>query len=250
MNSPARASLQRKLAAIGSGATSGPHAGPMPETGDVASEYQLLLAALGVDLRRLSEIQSIERKVDAKREMIGRYRPWLDGALTSPHPAQDEIVATMLIWSIDIADWSLALDLARHVIEHGLQLPERYKRNPATLIAEQAAEAGLQIPPVVDYDTLIMVDALTASKDMHDQVRAKLKKAIGIALHALSEKFDPEAENAAAGGKPALIEAAITSLKDALHLDQKVGVKKLIEGLEREQRKLAEKNEPVEQKAD
>lgn len=240
MNSPARSSMQRKLAAMASTATGAARAAPMPETGPVATEYQLLLASLGVDLRALSDIQSIERKIEAKREMIERYRPWVEGALTADTAAQDEIVATMLIWSVDVAEWSLAVPLAKYVFDHGIQLPERYKRQPATLIAEEVAEAGLTTPPTVDYDTLISIDALTASHDMHDQVRAKLKKAIGLALHAMAGNFDPEAENAPAGGKAALIGAALSALQRAMALDPKVGVKKLIESLEREQRKSAE----------
>jgi hypothetical protein len=39
---------------------------PMPTTGPVASEYALLLAALGQDLATLRTIQSVERKIVAK----------------------------------------------------------------------------------------------------------------------------------------------------------------------------------------
>ncbi len=240
MISPAQASYQRKLAAISAGGGSGPGAPAMPSDGPVASEYQLMLAALGVDLRALSNIQSIERKIEAKRGMIARYLPWVQGALQSETAAQDEIVTTMLIWALDLADWVLALELAEHVLTGMLALPERYKRTPATLVAEEVAEAGLLIPPSADYETLLAVHALTAPFDMHDQVRAKLAKAIGTALVVQAASFDPEAETASAGGKPALLDAALEWLTKALALDGKVGVKKMIETLERERKKLAE----------
>jgi len=73
--------------------------------------------------------------------MIDTYRPWIEGALAAEKPAQDEIVGTMLVWAIDIGEWPLALDIARHVLAHGLALPERYRRTPGTLIAEEVAEA-------------------------------------------------------------------------------------------------------------
>jgi hypothetical protein len=52
----------------------------MPTSGAVGQEYALLRAALGEDLRRLSQIQSVERKIAAKRGMIARYRDWITGA--------------------------------------------------------------------------------------------------------------------------------------------------------------------------
>lgn len=241
MPSPARASFERKTAQLArAGSASPSHAAPAMAEGDpAASEYALLLAALGNDLRELQNIQSVERKIEAKRLRIGRYLPWVEGALAAETPVQDEIVSTMLVWSIDVADWPLAVRLAWHVLAHGLELPERYRRTPATLVAEEVAEAGLGADPAVDLETLQQVYALTVQLDMHDQVRAKLHKAIGLSLQTRADTFDPEAESAPAGGKPALIEAAIGHFRAALKYDAKCGVKKLIETLEREQKKLA-----------
>lgn len=239
MLSPAKASFQRKLAARLAGAATPSGPAPMPETGAIATEYQQLLAALGQDLRELQGLQSVERKIEAKRAMIAKYRPWIEGALAGDAGAQDEIVVTMLIWSIDIGSWGPARVLAGYVLRHGLALPERYQRKPATLIAEEFAEAGLVNPPTVDLDTLEDIARLTADHDMHDQVRAKLAKAIGLGFKARADAFDPEAESAPAGGKGALIDAALFHLNRALELNSAVGVKKLIEGLERERRNLA-----------
>ena len=69
MNSPARISMQRKLAALASG-EAGSTVPAMPTDGPVASEYQLLLAALSADFTTLSNTESVERKVEAKRAMI------------------------------------------------------------------------------------------------------------------------------------------------------------------------------------
>lgn len=239
MTSPARRHMQQVLARKAAG-TTGTGPAPMPTSGAVGQEYALLRAALGEDLRRLSQIQSVERKIAAKRGMIARYRDWITGALAAERPAQDDIVTHMMVWAIDIADWPLALDLARHVIAHRLALPERYKRTPATLIAEEVAEAGLAPVATVDLTTLQVVDDLTEDEDMPDEVRAKLRKAIGLAFKARAEAFDPEAESAPAGAHPALIAAALDHLRRALELDSGCGVKKLIEGLEREAKKLRE----------
>lgn len=244
--SPALAHRQRVLASLAAGATAASPGGApaMPSTGPIGSEYQLLLAALGIDLNELRNLESVDRKVAAKRSMIDRYRPWVEGALASEEAAQDDIVTTMLVWAIDVADWPFALAIAAHVLQHRLALPERYVRKPATLIAEEFAEAGLKAPPLVDLETLQKVAALVADADMHDQVRAKLEKALGLAFAARAEAFDPEAESAVAGGKRALIEAALAHLQTALGLNKAVGVKKLIEGLTRDLGKLAAPTDP------
>lgn len=238
--SPAKASFQRKLAALASGAASREGAAaPMPTEGPVASEYQQLLAALQIDMNRLRQIQSTDKKIEAKRGMIGQYLSWLEGALAAEQPAQDEIVGNMLIWSLDIADWDLAFRISEHFLTHGLALPERYKRQPATLIAEQVAEAGLAPAPAIDLVTLQKFDALLQGRDMFDQVEAKLFKALGLAFQRVADAFDPTADNAVAGGKSALLKNARDCFQSALTLDKGAGVKKLIEALDRELKKAA-----------
>lgn len=240
MTCPFRAHMERVSAAsAGTGAIAAAGGLPSAEHGPGASEYRLMLAALGNDLRQLHNIQSLERKIDAKRGMIDRYRDWIAGALAAETPAQDEIVTTMLVWAIDLAEWPLALDLARHALAHGLALPERYRRTPGTLIAEEVAEAGLLQAPTVDLATLQQVDAMTELADMPDEVRAKLKKAMGLAFKARVDAFDPDTDSDVAGGKGALIGAARAHLERALALDSRCGVKKLIEGLNRDAKKLA-----------
>lgn len=237
MLSPAKASFQRKLAALSGRAATATGAAAMPTEGPVASEYQQLLAALQIDMNRLRQIQSTDRKIEAKRAMIGQYRAWIEGALAAEKPAQDEIVGNMLVWAMDIADWELALALASHVLAHDLALPERYKRQPATLVAEEVAEAGLATTPAIDRATLQKFDALLVDADMHDQVRAKFFKALGLAFQRDAAAFDPSADTAVAGGKSALLQAARDCFQSALTFDKGAGVKKLIEALDRELKK-------------
>lgn len=237
MFSPALRNRQRILAEMASGAAPASGGAAMPTEGPVASEYKLLLAALQIDMNALRQIQSTDKKIEAKRGMIGKYLPWVEGALAAEVPAQDEIVGNMLVWSLDIADWDLAYRLSEHFLRHGLALPERYKRQPATLIAEQVAEAGLAPVPAIDLVTLQLFDELVREKDMHDQVGAKLYKALGLAFQRAADAFDPTADNAVAGGKSALLQNARDCFQSALTLDKGAGVKKLIEALDRELKK-------------
>lgn len=209
----------------------------MPETGEVASEYRALYAVLQDNLRSLSDIQSIEGRNPIKREMAETFRAWVDGALAAGRydgtAAQDEIVAQMMIWAIDYRDFERALDIGEHVLRFGIKLPERYLRTPACLLAEDIAIAVLAEPQLATLEQLVRLDSLTGGYDMCDQARAKLLKAMGRAFAKAAEEFDPEADSAPAGGKPALLHAALDAYKRALQLNKTIGVKKDIERLER-----------------
>lgn len=242
----ARAHRERMNAMLlaGSALTAAAASAPaMSENDPAASEYQQLLASLHNDLRALHDLQSVQAKIEAKRTMIAAYLPWVEGALAAGEDGravQDEIVATMLVWALDIQDWDRALIIGSHVLEHGLSLPERYKRTPACLVVEEIADAAKADPAAVPLEILLRTQGGAEGRDMPDQVRAKLLRAIGLAWAAMADTFDPASETAFAGGKPALIDAALTALVEARRLDAKVGVAKKIEELTRTQRKLAE----------
>lgn len=239
MSSLARRHRERALAAQAGDAAEAAMVGQavaMPETGEVASEYRALYAVMQDNLRSLSDIQSIEGRNPVKMEMAETFRAWVDGALAAGAEgtaAQDEIVAQMMIWAIDYRDFDRALDIGEHVLRYGITLPERYLRTPACLLAEEIATAVLAEPQLATLQQIVRLADLTSGFDMPDQARAKLFKAVGRAFAKAADDFDPEADTAAAGGKPALINAALEALRRALQLNKSIGVKKDIERLER-----------------
>lgn len=229
-------------------------AGPVAaRTGAAASEYALQRARLGVDLRRLKEIQSIERKIELKRELLPAYADWVAGVLAADTGAEDDILTHYMIWSIDIGAYDAALPLAAYVIRHHLTLPERFDRTAPTLICEEIAEAALkrlgQAPTQEDdpdlamtgalLSTLRAVEAMVEHEDIFDQVRAKLEKAIGLALLRRADATAPDADGPA-GARRGAQETGLRHLKRALELDDGAGVKKRIEQVERELRKTAD----------
>ncbi|WP_446655229.1 phage terminase small subunit [Blastomonas sp.] len=239
MTSLARRHRERALAAKAGLAETSAIVGQavaMPETGEVASEYRALYAVLQDNLRSLSDIQSIDGRNPVKREMAETFRAWVDGALAAGadgNAAQDEIVAQMMVWAIDYRDFERALDIGEHVLRFGIKLPERYLRTPACLLAEDIATAVLADPELATLEQIVRLARLTGGYDMPDQARAKLLKAMGRAFAKAAEEFDPEADSAPAGGKPALLHAALDAYKRALQLNKAIGVKKDIERLER-----------------
>lgn len=250
MISPALRHRQAKLAALAAGTAMASAALPeIDDSNPAAGEYRQLLASLHNDLRALHDIQSVDGKIARKRAMITAYHPWVVGALAAgvetdagPGTAvQDEIVATMLVWTLDLFDWSNALAIAGHMLRHGVTLPQpRYKRDVATFLVDRVADTAKTDPGAVSLDLAREVLELTAGRDMPDQARAKLHRAIGLRLMDEAAAFDPAAENAAAGGKAALVDAALAALTEAVRLDQNVGVKKQVEQLTRDAKKLFE----------
>ncbi|MDT3735569.1 MAG: phage terminase small subunit [Denitratisoma sp.] len=218
MDSPARRHFQRVSAA-------NRQAAETPATRSDATAYELMLLKLAEDKRRLSDIQSLERRAEIKRELLPEYAPWVQGALEGGHGVQDDVLMTVMVWSIDTGDLEQALRIGAYALAHQLAMPDQYKRGTACLIAEELADHALRLKDGIDEATtasLIAADGITAGQDMPDEVRAKLLKAIGLGLDLR-------------GDKP----AALDHLKRALALHDKVGVKKDIERLEREIKNLA-----------
>lgn len=188
------------------------------------SAYDLMLAALIEDRRRLKEIQSIERKATVKRELLPAYADWVAGALAGGRGAQDDVLMTVMVWRLDTGDWNGALDIAAYALQHGLVMPDQYQRTTACVVAEELADQALTAlgsEQAVDVPALQRGLDLTAEHDMPDEVRAKLTKAVGLALR---------------DSQPAV---ALEHLRRAVALHERVGAKKDIERLERELRNAA-----------
>ncbi len=212
--SPAEANRQRILAAKSQGEKA-------PQTQN-ATAYELKLMELAEDRRGLKTIQSTEAKIEKKRELLPKYADWTKGVLEGAQGVQDEVLMTMLVWNIDIGDYTQALLIAQYAIQHELELPDQFSRTLACLVAEEIADAQIKLnteSKPVDVDALIECATITEGKDMPDQVRAKLHKAIGYGLTGIDD------------------ETALTHLKRAFELHDKSGVKKDIEKLERELKK-------------
>lgn len=216
MTSPARRNRERKLAALQGAAN--------PQFDQMrANAYELQLMQLAEHRRTLKGIQSIERKIDAKRPMLAVYQPWIDGVLAADRGGQDDVLVTVMLWHLDTGDLEGALPMASYVIRHGLSTPDRYERTAATMIAEEVADTAIKQQEAGAGPSLPLLNrylALLADCDIFDQVRAKLHKAVGRAC--LSD---------------GLKQQAAEHYRRAIELHDKVGIKKELEVLERELKK-------------
>lgn len=225
MTSPARKHFQQAMAAASAAVASIDE----PQTSDA---YQLIKAALLEDRRRLYDIQSIERKIEAKRGMLPTYEPYIAGVLEAGIGANDDVLMTVMVWYLDIGDIAKALPIAEYALKHNLKSAEQYQRSTQAILVEETADTLLRagIKPAwkegdiqnplsdehrVQLEYLHVIESLTKDHDMHDQVRAKLYKAIGY-LFALQRNYP----------------GSLAMLNRALELDKNCGVKKDIERLQ------------------
>lgn len=228
--SPARAHLQAKLAAIANEQAS---EGGTPQ----GTAYQLMLGQLAAHRRALKDIQSVERKIEAKRTFILDYDIWVNAALAADSGAQDQVLTTVLIWAIDIGSYARALQIAEYAVRHKLDLPDQYERDLGTALIDEFAQAALSNKLSGDdaLEILMAVRALTDPLDAPDQARAKLYKALGYALIGKVNSNDVDLEKA----DQEKVKQAQPILERALSLFDGVGVKKDIERIDRHLKKKA-----------
>jgi hypothetical protein len=153
--------------------------------------------------------------------------------------AQDEILIQNMIWAIDYRDFDYALDLGEHAVKHRLVMPERFNRTVACFLAEEIATISLDHMDAVSHEQLFRVGSLVDGFDMPDPAKAKLCKAFSRSFSRKADAFDPAADNAPAGGKASYLEAALEAAKRGFTLDRNIGVKKDIERLTGQLKKLA-----------
>ncbi|MGQ7242833.1 phage terminase small subunit [Salinicola sp. V024] len=194
-------------------------AGQAPMHGEA---FELMQAQLFEDYRRLKSIQSVERKIEVKREILPNYVEYVDGVLEAGQGAQDEVLMRVMLWRIDIGDIEGALSIARYAIQHDLDPGEQFQRSTAAILVEESADQALALAEDDDslLDALREIDTLTDGADMHDQIRAKLHKALGNSHRAHGD-----------------VPEAIAEYQRAYELNDRIGVKRDIEKLERDLKK-------------
>jgi hypothetical protein len=230
MQTPAQRARLRALAARQAPARD-PHGEP------VGTAYELMQAQLHEHLRTLKGIQSVERKVEAKRAMLADYAPYLEGVLKADQGGQDVVLSTLLVWRLDCGDYAGGLALARYALGHGLPLPDQYQRDLPTLLLDEVSDAAIngKVTGADALKALGEVYLLTSGRDAPDQARAKLHKAIGWAEMGKTRSHDADPKDMALD----VCQRACTHLARALELDSNAGVKKDVERLQRRIETLA-----------
>ena len=193
-----------------------------------ATAYEHQLNQLLQDRLRLKAIQSNEGKAALKAQLLPEYIPYVEGVLAAGNGAQDDVMTTVMVWRVDVEDYSGALDVADYVLKHKLIMPDRFERTTGCLVAEEIATAALKAQKAngsFDLSILHRTVELTDAEDMPDQARAKLYLATGRATLDGITAEEP--------GQPGQIQAGIDLLKRAIELHDGCGGKKDLDSAER-----------------
>ena len=210
-------------------------------TGEVAK----VVLQLQADRRALKEIKGTERKVAAKIGMLPTYVGWRDGVLAAGAGERgplDQVFTTLMAWTIDVGDYVAALPMVEHAVVHKLDMPSDFNRDPLTFAIDQICEDAIRaydqgedaaktFPAIV----LPMLQDLVKDHDvdLHDEVEAKLHRALGMAILAGA---NPEDEDDLRQRRV----QTLLAYQRAYDINPRVGVKKDMDRLKRELRKASE----------
>lgn len=201
-----------------------------------------IVLQLEEDLKRLKDIKATDRKVEAKILMLPTYKGWTDGVLAAGETERsplDQVFTTIMAWTIDVGDYMSALPMLEHAMLYKLDMPSGFSRDPITFAIDQICEDAIRIydaggEPAQQFEAgvLPMLQDLVKDHDvdLHDEVEAKLHKALGRAIMA-GAKPDDEADL-----KQRRI-SALEQYQTALAKDDRSGVKGDIAKLTRELKK-------------
>lgn len=192
---------------------------------DNLSAYQRLLKNLHDDKVLLKSVSSIADKVHIKKQALPAYQEWIDGITAAGAvQADDRIAATVIVWMIDCGLLDEAMPLADVLIHSGLESADEYSRSMPEIIVEQMADQIESGSEISAESLKTLIEWATAKKEdglheinLADVIRAKLLKAAG-------EKAEAADDN----------ETALTLYRQAVGYNDKAGVKKRIEALEKQ----------------
>ena len=193
-----------------------------------ASGYEVMLVKLAEDRRRLKDLQSVQAKADLKRELLPDYDGWVRGVLEHGQGAQDDVLATVMLWSIDAGQYQKALDIGAYILRYQLAMPDQFERSRQALLVEEISDAAKRARDggqPFEVDLLHCALELTDGLDMHDQIRAKAFKELGLLTEDATKRLQylqrAQALNANAGVKKE-IQAAERAIQNAA-ASQKAG---------------------------
>ena len=189
------------------------------------SAYQRLLKSLHDDKVLLKSVSSIADKVHIKKQALPAYQEWIDGITAAGTvQADDRIAATVIVWMIDCGLLDEAMPLADVLIHSGLESADEYSRSMPEIIVEQMADQIESGSEISAESLKTLIEWATAKKEdglheinLADVIRAKLLKAAG-------EKAEAADDN----------ETALNLYRQAVGYNDKAGVKKRIEALEKQ----------------
>lgn len=208
----------------------------------------LMLSKFTGDRVRLKAIESVQRKIEVKAEILPDYEGWIAGTLEAADDLVEgqpnDVLTGVMLWLLDVGDIAKALDIAQVVLAKSIPMPSWLNYGPACTIAREVASgafAAIREKAVFDVEQLTRAMAITQEYDMPDQARAEMFKALAQLDERLMEEIDAtgESPDGIAGQALSMAHHALENARQAFVLDPSCGVKTLIAKLERRIKKDA-----------
>ena len=140
--------------------------------------------ALDQDLERLSAIKGLAGKQALKRdELLPKYQDFVQRYCESGLNLPNRVLVQVMVWLFDTEQFEDGLELADFAMEQGQVMPERFKRDIQTFVADAVIEWAMveyqanRSPEPYLSNLLPRVDG---EWQLTEQIPAKYHKLIGI----------------------------------------------------------------------
>ena len=141
-------------------------------------------AALDQDLERLSAIKGLAGRQSLKRdELLPKYQEYVQRYCESGMNFPNRVLVQVMVWLFDTEQFEDGLELADFAMEQGQVMPERFKRDIQTFVADAVVEWAMveyqanRSPEPYLSNLLPRVDG---EWQLTEQIPAKYHKLIGI----------------------------------------------------------------------
>lgn len=144
----------------------------------------LMTTALAKDCARLSDLNSLADRQRLKREeLLPKYLDYVqryqDSGLNHPNP----VLMQVLVWLFDTEQFEQALLLADFAMQQGQTMPERFKRDIPTFIADTViewAEAEHEAKHSPEPYLSLLLPRVDGEWQLYERIPARFHKLLGI----------------------------------------------------------------------
>lgn len=146
-----------------------------------SAEQKLLLTALERDCLSLSDLPQGPARLERKRELVKIWLPVVEKYQASGEKYRNPVLTQVMIWLFDCSDIDAAMRLARLAVEQEQPLPERFKRDVRTGVADLVMNwiNTRNGQPIEPYFSEIFGQIFTADGPgwaIHDEIKIKYLK--------------------------------------------------------------------------
>ncbi|WP_443190141.1 phage terminase small subunit [Pseudomonas indica] len=147
-------------------------------------QLTLMTTALAEDLARLSDLNSLEARQHLKREeLLPKYLAYVQRYRESGLNHANPVLMQVLVWLFDTEQFEQALELADFAMAQGQTMPERFKRDIPTFVADSMIDwaeaehkAGRSPEPYLSQ----LLPRVDGQWQLFERIPARFHKLLGI----------------------------------------------------------------------